>query len=75
MSPPGLLYERARLQYQHRGHVLGEAGCTRNLGDIARERSDYNTARSLYEQARQLYQRISDVLGEANCIRSLGNIA
>jgi hypothetical protein len=40
--------------------VLGEAGCIQSLGDVARDRSDLQTAQAQYEQALALYKAIPD---------------
>jgi tetratricopeptide (TPR) repeat protein len=55
--------------------VLGEASCIKGLGDIARDRADYDTAQARYERALPLYQQGGSVLGEASCIKGLGDIA
>lgn len=54
------LHERARRAAQAAKDVQGEANCIRSLGDIARERSDHESARKLYEQALGLYERIPE---------------
>jgi hypothetical protein len=42
--------------------VQGEAACSQRLGDIALERSDYDTARTYYEEALPLYELMQDRL-------------
>jgi tetratricopeptide (TPR) repeat protein len=51
------------------------ASCICGLGDIARARSDYDTAQARFKEAQPLYQQVGNVLGVANCIRGLGDIA
>ena len=46
--------------YRQVGAVLGEANCTRSLGDIAREQGDAAAARGQYEAALALYARIPE---------------
>ncbi|HMK78378.1 MAG TPA: tetratricopeptide repeat protein [Xanthobacteraceae bacterium] len=57
------------------GDTRGEANCIRDLGDIARDRSDHEAARKAYEQALPLYRQLGQVRGEAECISGLGDIA
>jgi tetratricopeptide (TPR) repeat protein len=45
------------------------------LANLARDRSDLDTAQAQYERAQTLFQQIGDVLGEAKCVQGLGDIA
>jgi len=58
-----------------RGTTLQRAKTWCALGNLALDRSDYDTALARYEQALTLYQQAGAVLGEANSIQGLGDIA
>jgi hypothetical protein len=57
------------------GDVRLQAAALHQLGMVALQRSDYDTARARCEQAQPLYTQIGDVRGQASCIRSLGDVA
>ena len=60
---------------QAHGTAFQQAQTSQALGDLARDRSDYDGAAARYEQALPLYRQVGDLLGEANCIQGLGYIA
>jgi tetratricopeptide (TPR) repeat protein len=66
---------RVKAHFSRRRVFASLETATGASGDIARARSDHETARARFEEALALYRRIGDVMGEANCIQSLGNIA
>jgi len=77
-SPPCFPAQRsclARPAYEQIGSVLGQANCIRNLGDVAFDRFDYDTAKGRYQDAQPLCEQIGDLRGQANCITGLGDIA
>jgi tetratricopeptide (TPR) repeat protein len=51
------------------------ANCIFNLGEIAKSRSDYKTARVRFNEALLVYKRLGQIGGEANCVQRLGDIA
>ena len=73
-SLPGLL-EVARAAVDRAGTDAQRARLHQALGDLARARSDHDTAHARFEQALLLYQQTGDVLGEAASIQGLGDIA
>jgi tetratricopeptide (TPR) repeat protein len=73
--PSSTPVERALEKARETGRDLLQANCAEQLGDIALDRCDYDTARARYERALLLYSRIGSPLGEANCLVRLGDIA
>jgi tetratricopeptide (TPR) repeat protein len=57
------------------GETALQADCLWALGDIARWRSDHDTARARFEQAQRLYEQAGNIIGQANCLYGLGDIA
>ena len=53
----------------------GEAHCTRSLGDIMRDRSDYDLAELAYERALLLFRQLGNAYGMATCIQNISDIA
>jgi tetratricopeptide (TPR) repeat protein len=52
-----------------------QAAALHQLGMVALQRSDFDTAQARYEEAQPLYEQVGNLLGQANCIRGLGAVA
>jgi tetratricopeptide (TPR) repeat protein len=71
---PGLL-EAARAAVDRAGTDAQRAGLHTALGNLARDRSDHDTAHAHYQRALRLHQQVGNARGEADCIVGLGDIA
>jgi tetratricopeptide (TPR) repeat protein len=52
-----------------------QAETVHQLGMVALQRFDYDTAQARFEKAQQFYEQIGDLRGQANCIQHLGDVA
>ena len=72
--PPGLLAAAEQAVTEH-GSTEQQARTWLVLGNLARDRSDYDQAQARYEQAAVLYRQAGDVLWEAHSVGGLADIA
>jgi tetratricopeptide (TPR) repeat protein len=72
--PPGLLAAAEQAVTEH-GITEQQARTWLVLGNLARDRSDYDQAQARYEHAAALYRQVGDVLWEAHSVGGLADIA
>jgi hypothetical protein len=57
------------------GDVGLQASALHQLGMVAFQRSDYDTAQARYQEAQRLYEQVGNLLGQANCVKGLAEVA
>jgi tetratricopeptide (TPR) repeat protein len=66
------LLRRAERLFHRVGDAAGEGNCHWAMGEVARQRSDSDTATACFADALRLYRSVDFALGEAHAWRSLG---